>query len=166
MNKRSRLATLVVTGAMATTIGAGLAVPAQAAPNVAAGRTVAPTTSQVAAERTATSAVAESAHMTIRSLGSGNYSVTVSGRFNLKQPVPAGYSIKLIGEDPWFDDTPVCDEWPLTTNASGGFWHQFTCPGSLLNEDLEGQDENYAKVTVFESGKSHSVRSNTVKGSY
>ena len=47
-----------------------------------------------------------------------------------------------------------------------GFWHQFTCPGSLLNEDLEGQDENFAKVTVFESGKSHSVRSNTVKGYY
>jgi hypothetical protein len=158
---RRRLATLLVTGAVATTIGAGLAGTAQAAPNVAAGTaTAAPSTNQV------TAAVAEYAHLSIRPLGGGEYSITVSGRFNLRQPVPAGYSIKLLGEDPWFDDTPFCEAWPLTTNSYGGFWHQYTCPGTLLNEDWDGQDEVYAKVTVFESGTSHRIRSNTVKGYY
>ena len=158
MNMRGRLTALVVAGAMATTAAAALGGTAQAAPTVAGGRSTAPAAP--------TAAAAESAHMTIRPLGGGEYSVTVSGRFNLKQPVPAGYSIKLTGEDPWFDDTPVCDQFPLQTSATGTYWHQFTCTGALLNEDLEGQDENYAKVTVFEGGKSHSVRSNTVTGYY
>ena len=32
-------------------------------------------------------------------------------------------------------------QYSLTTNEYGNFWHQYTCPGTLLNEDV-GQDEN------------------------
>ncbi|MCU7723926.1 hypothetical protein ODJ79_09385 [Actinoplanes sp. KI2] len=127
----------------------------------AAATTVGLTTAQPA------QAVAEWAHLTIRPQGGGNYSLTVSGHFNLPQAVPTSYSIKIIGEDTWFDDTPVCDAWPLTTDANGNYWYQYSCTGALLNEDWDGQDENYAKVTVFPSGaRSHSVRSNTVNGYY
>ena len=140
MNQKRRLVAILAAAA-ATTIGLTPAQPAQA--------------------------VAESAHLTIRPQSDGNYSLTVSGHFNLPQAVPTGYSIKIIGEDTWFDDTPVCDAWPLTTDANGNYWHQYSCTGALLNEDWDGQDENYAKVTVFPSGTgSHWIRSNTVKGYY
>jgi hypothetical protein len=167
MNSRRRLAAVLVAGATATMIGVGGAGAAQAAPTMDAGTAATgATTSRTAATNTAVPAVAEYARLSIRPLGSGNYSITVSGRVNLAQPTPASYSIKLLGEDPWFDDTPFCEEWPLNTNVNGGFWHQYTCPGSLLNEDWDGQDEVYAKVTVYESGKYHRLRSNTVKGHY
>jgi hypothetical protein len=141
MNQRRRLVALLLASAAATTIGLTEARPAQA--------------------------VAEWAFLSIRPQGGGNYSLTVSGHFNLPQAVLTTYSIKIIGDDGWFDDTPVCDAWPLTTDANGNYWHQYTCTGALLNEDWEGQDENYAKVTVFPSGaRSHAVLSNTVKGYY
>jgi hypothetical protein len=141
MNQRQRLVASIVAAAATTTVGLIPALPAQAA--------------------------AEWAFMSIRPQGGGNYSVTVSGHFNLPQPVPAGYSVKIIGDDGLFDDTPVCEAWPLTTDANGNYWHQYSCTGALLNEDWEGQDENYAKVTVFPSGaRSHFIFSNTVKGYY
>src|SRR5262245_51799021 len=140
MIQRQRLLAPVLAAAAATTIGLTPARPAQA--------------------------VAEWAHLSIRPQGGGWYSLTVSGHFNLPQAVPTSYSIKIIGEDGLFDDTPVCDAWPLTTDANGNYWHQYPCTGALLNEDW-GQDENYAKVTVFPSGaKSHVVLSNTVTGYY
>ena len=139
MNQKRRLAALLLAGTAATAVGLGGAGPAQAA--------------------------SEYAYLTIRPLGSGQYSVTVTGHLNLPVAVPTGYSIKIIGDD-WFDEPPVCEQYPLTTNGYGNFWHQFTCPGTLLNEDI-GQDENYAKVTVYPPGvKSHSVNSNVVEGYY
>jgi hypothetical protein len=141
MNQKRRLVALFLASAAATTIGLTEARPARA--------------------------VAEWAFLSIRPQGGGNYSLTVSGHFNLPQAVSTTYSIKIIGDDGWFDDTPVCDAWPLTTDANGNYWHQYTCTGALLNEDWEGQDENYAKVTVFPAGaRSHSVLSNTVRGYY
>src|SRR5262245_53109770 len=101
MSQGRRLVALFLASAVATTIGLTGARPAQA--------------------------IAEWAFLSIRSQGGGNYSLTVSGHFNLPRAVPTGYSIKIIGDDGWFDDTPVCDAWPLTTDANGNYWHQYTC---------------------------------------
>jgi hypothetical protein len=140
MYQKRRLAALLLAGTAATAVGLSGAGTAQAA--------------------------TEYAYLTIRSLGGGQYSVTVTGHLNLPVAVPTDYSIKIIGEDTWFDEPPVCEQYSLTTNEYGNFWHQYTCPGTLLNEDV-GQDENYAKVTVYPAGvRAHSVRSNTVEGYY
>jgi hypothetical protein len=139
MNQKRRLAALLLAGTTAAAVGLGGAGTAEAA--------------------------SEYAYLTIRSLGSGQYSVTVTGHLNLPVAVPTDYSIKIIGDD-WFDEPPVCEEYGLTTNEYGNFWHQYTCPGTLLDEDW-GQDENYAKVTVYPvNASSHSVNSNVVEGYY
>jgi hypothetical protein len=139
MIQKRRLAALLLAGTAATTVGLSAAAPAQAA--------------------------SEYAYLTIRPLGSGQYSVTVTGHLNLPVPVPTDYSIKIIGDD-WFDEPPVCEQYALTTNEYGNYWHQYTCPGTLLDEDY-GEDENFAKVTVYpaDSG-AHSVNSNVVEGYY
>jgi hypothetical protein len=143
MKQKRRLTALALAGTTAALIGIGGAGTAQAA--------------------------SDSAHLSIRYVGGSqysNYSLTVSGHVNLPQAVPTNYTIKILGEDSWFDDTPVCEAWPLKTDANGNFWHQYRCSGALLNEDWGG-DENYAKVTVFPAGgKSRTIRSNTVTGSY
>jgi hypothetical protein len=139
MKQKRRLAALLLAGSVTAAVGLGGAGTAEAA--------------------------SEYAHLTIRPLGSGQYSVTVTGHLNLPVAVPTTYSIKIIGDN-WFDEPPVCEEWSLTTNEYGNFWHQYTCPGTLVNEDI-GQDENYAKATVYPTGyKSHSVNSNVVEGYY
>jgi hypothetical protein len=139
MNQKRRLAALLLAGTAATAMGLSAGAPAQAA--------------------------SEEALLTIRSLGGGQYSVTVTGHLNLPVPVATDYSIKIIGDD-WFDEPPVCEQYYMATNEYGNFWHQFTCPGTLLDEDY-GEDENYAKVTVYPVGyRAHSVNSNVVEGYY
>jgi hypothetical protein len=152
------LATTFITAALAATVAGGVALPAQASDTAPA-----PATTQTEAAAGSAALAAPYAHMTIRSIGGGQYSVTVSGQATTYGA--ARYSISLFGEDTFFDDTPVCEEFPLYTNAYGGFWHQFTCPGTLLNEDW-GQDENFARVSVYQDGVSTRLRSNTVKGYY
>jgi hypothetical protein len=139
MKQKRRLAALALASTMAAAVGLGGARTAEAA--------------------------TENALLTIRSLGNDQYSVTVTGHLNLPVAVPTEYSIKIIGDD-WFDEPPVCEEYGMTTNELGNFWHQYTCPGTLLDEDW-GQDENYAKVTVYPVGaRAHSVNSNVVEGYY
>lgn len=139
MKQKRRLAALLLAGTVAAAVGLGGTGTAEAA--------------------------SEYAELTIRPLGNGQYSVTVTGHLNLPVGVPTDYSIKIIGDD-WFDEPPVCEEYGLTTNEYGNFWHQYTCPGTLLDEDW-GQDENYAKVTVYPVDvKAHSVNSNVVEGYY
>src|SRR4051812_8245883 len=43
-------------------------------------------------------------YLTIRSLGSGNYSVTITGHANLTQALPNNIFFRLYGDDTWSDD--------------------------------------------------------------
>jgi hypothetical protein len=84
-------------------------------------------------------------------------SVVVDGHFHTNTP-SQGVGFRLKGDDPWFDDD-------LGISATGqtfyGDYNLFTtvyC--SALNEDWEGRDELYAKVST----SSQSTNTQNVNG--
>src|SRR4051812_37869845 len=89
----------------------------------------------------------------------GQYLVVVDGEGFYNAPPNARVSVRIRGDDEWFDDTLF----GLGGGVSGGFFNvSAKVPGSALNEDW-GQDEIYAAAKVDGYGE---YRSNTIKGSF
>lgn len=74
----------------------------------------------------------------------GYYDVVVSGHFNTTG-ASTTVAMKLIGDDPWFNDdlgvSRTGQAWYGDFSLYALVWH------GTLNEDPEGQDEIFAKVS-------------------
>jgi hypothetical protein len=96
------------------------------------------------------SANAATCQLTIKSLGSNQYKVTVGCNDLFVD------SFTLMGEDPIYDDT---------LGSYTGF--TATVSGDVLDEDWPDGDEVFANANAHDlDGKTIQVRSNTVSGSY
>ncbi|NHC12324.1 hypothetical protein [Motilibacter deserti] len=105
------------------------------------------------------------AHLAIRSVGGGNYSVTISGHATLTSVTPRNFSISLYSDDTWFDENLFDKNW-MTTFPNGDFWTQFTIDGDTLDEDW-GQDEVYARAHIWDPALgSFQLTTNVVTGSF
>jgi hypothetical protein len=107
--------------------------------------------------------------LTIAPLGNDRYNLVASGNFGSFHPSGVDVSIRLWGDDEWYDDllyTP-----PGTIYL--GSWVQhfdraFSVDGSVLNEDW-GADEIYADARLYDHGTGKlflTIKTNLLYGSW
>ena len=155
MKIRTTLATLLSATALAGVLGAG---SAHAAPTAADG----PSRPAATPSGPSTLSTYGYANISIRSAGSGNWTITVTGRTYLTLNSRSSVGVWLWGDDTAVDDF-ISESWGHRFAPDGSFSFSFTTSSALLNEDW-GQDEVYGVVGIHTAPGNVRIKTNTVTG--